>query len=772
MKIFTLHSLLVLCAVCLLLHPLNAQVKKNDRPGLTYLKVSINTENDALAKLSALGIAVDHGELINGNFITDINSNEYAQIRNDFKIEVLENDMEAAYARLIREDQLNPQTPVTDRFGCSYATPANFNLGSMGSYLTLQEMLNELDEMATLYPNLITVKQPLNPGQTTAEGRPLYYVKISDNPNTDEAEPKVLYTGLHHAREPISMMSLIFYMHYILEHYDTDSEIQNLVNSLELYFVPCVNPDGYVYNQTTNPNGGGLWRKNRRNNGNGIYGVDLNRNYGYQWGLNSGSSGTPSSDTYRGPSAFSEPETQMIRDFSVAKQFATSLNSHSYGNYLIHQWEYQNVVAEPATFATMGAALTSCNGFTVGNAFQTVGYLASGGATDWLYGEQTTKPKVYAFTPEIGTSFWPTPSNIIPLCNNTMQMYLQMAEYARCGVFLVNAGNDATICEGTGTTLTATPSGGATPYTYAWSNGETGSSISVSPAVTTTYTVTVTSANGCTVTDQVKVTVANCSGVCGSPQTVVNTNSFETSMGIWTDGGTDCAIVTAYPNTGTRSLQLRDNTTTSLASTGNLNLSAYNKIVVSFSYLCVSFDNSAEDFWLQISTNGGSTYTTKEEWNLGDEFQNGIRYNQDITINGPFTSNTRIRFRCDASDDDDQVHLDDITITGCLPVNLGNDEINAAFNFVPGSGTPGHTALKAHLYPNPVSGELNLQLLVEREEQRHLVIYDALGRVVRELEAPLNEGWNLIRFDLSGLPHGLYIVADGRSNLGKFMKVD
>ena len=766
MKHFSLPALCALYAVCFLLHPLQAQKNNQEKSRLTYLKVSINTENDALAKLSALGIAVDHGELKDGRFVTDISSDEYALIQNDFPVQVLETDMEQVYARLIQEDLLNPNPPATDRFACSYTTPANFNLGSMGSYLTYQQMLDELDQMAALYPDLITVKQTVSASLTTAEGRPLYYVKISDNPNTDEAEPRVLYTGLHHAREPVSMMSLIFFMHYILENYNSDSEIQNLVNSLELYFVPCVNPDGYIYNQTTNPNGGGLWRKNRRNNGGGVYGVDLNRNYGYQWGLNSGSSGSASSDTYRGPSAFSEPETRMIRDFCISKQFATSLNSHSYGNYLIYQWEYQNVVAEPATFASMGAQLTSCNGFTAGNAFQTVGYLASGGATDWMYGEQVAKPKMYAFTPEIGPSFWPAPSSIIPLCNSTMQMYLQMAEYARCGVLSVNAGADATICAGTSTTLTATPGGGAAPFTYDWSNGSTGNSVSVSPAVTTTYTVTVTSATGCTTTDQVKVTVSDCSGVCGSPQTVINTNGFETSFGIWTDGGTDCAIVAAYPNTGTKSLQLRDNTTTSLASTGNLNIAAYNKIVVSFSYLCVSFDNSAEDFWLQISTNGGSTYTTKEEWNLGDEFQNGVRYNQDITILGPFTSSTRIRFRCDASDDDDQVHLDDVTITGCTPVSFGGGTPDVAFKTAPGnSGAP-----IAHLFPNPTTGDLNLQLFVEEASQRRIVVYNAFGQAVREVNAALSEGWNLVRFEVSELPHGLYYVADDHSSLGRFIK--
>ena len=109
-------------------------------------------------------------------------------------------------------------------------------------------------------------------------------MKISDNPNTDEPEPEVLYTALHHAREPESLSQLIYYMWYVLENYATDPEVQALVDNTEMYFAPCINPDGYLYNEQTDPNGGGLWRKNRRDNLDGEFGVDLNRNYDFSWG--------------------------------------------------------------------------------------------------------------------------------------------------------------------------------------------------------------------------------------------------------------------------------------------------------------------------------------------------------------------------------------------------------------------------------------------------------------------------------------------------------
>ena len=149
--------------------------------------------------------------------------------------------------------------------------PSNFNLGTMGGYLTYDEMLAELDAMHTQYPNLVTQKSPISSFQTY-ENRPIYHVRISDNPDVNESgEPNILYTAIHHAREPMSLVQTIFYMWYLLENYGTNDEVTYLVDHTQMFFVPCLKPDGYIYNELTNPNGGGMWRKNRRNG----YGIDL-----------------------------------------------------------------------------------------------------------------------------------------------------------------------------------------------------------------------------------------------------------------------------------------------------------------------------------------------------------------------------------------------------------------------------------------------------------------------------------------------------------------
>lgn len=397
-------------------------------------RVKVITGKNGLELLAKAGVAVDHGIVKKDvYFISDLSDSELQEVRAaGLEYTVLINDMAAYYGS--RNQEQGGVAKPTDA-GCTecltYATPANFHLGSMGGFFTYPEMLDMLDSMRSKFPNLITARQTLGT-TTTLQGRPLYYVKISDNPDTDEAEPEALYTALHHAREPESLSQLIFYMWYLLEHYNTDAEIKYLVDHTELYFVPCVNPDGYVYNYTTNPNGGGMWRKNRRNNGTS-FGVDLNRNYDSYWGYdNIGSSPNGSNDTYRGTSGFSEPETQAIRDFCNARQFRMALNAHTFSNLLIYPYGHIAGYQTPDSliFQSFAADMTECSGFTAGTGDQTVGYVTNGDSDSWMYDVLPTKGKIFSMTPEAGDQtdgFWPQSSRIIPIAKQTMDQNLDMA---------------------------------------------------------------------------------------------------------------------------------------------------------------------------------------------------------------------------------------------------------------------------------------------------------------------------------------------------------
>jgi len=404
-----------------------------------YHRVKINLQHHNINQLAKLGIAADHGEYKKGiHFISDLSDNEIEKVKNSgFNYQVLIQDVEQHY--IWQNNSLknyNPHQSILTTSSCKtcpqFQTPANFNLGSMGGFFTYQEMLNNLDSMAAKFPQLISQRQIIDTTHTL-NGNQLYWLKISDNPNSNETEPQILYTSLHHAREAESLSQLIFYMWYLLENYSTNDEIRHLVDNTEMYIVPCVNPDGYIYNETTNPSGGGMWRKNRRDNGDGSFGVDLNRNYGDHWGYDdNGSSPDPSSDTYRGTAGFSEIETQLVRDFCNSHQFKLALNNHTYSNLLIYPWGYIASFQTPDSliFQNFAKRMTKCSGFTYGTGNETVGYLVNGDSDDWMYGEQQSKPLILAMTPEAGNSsdgFWPAINRIVEIAKVTMDQNLSLA---------------------------------------------------------------------------------------------------------------------------------------------------------------------------------------------------------------------------------------------------------------------------------------------------------------------------------------------------------
>ena len=408
-----------------------------------YSRLKVFVTNDQLIKLGNLGVTVDHGIRKEGSFfISDFSSAERAIMdQYEFDYEVLIEDVEQYYIDILNHPEKqesglkNASCASTSGSGSIYAnpaTPTNFNLGTMGGYLKYNEMLAELDAMVQQYPNLITAKAPIS-SFVTHENRPIYHVKISDNPNVNETEPKVLYTAIHHAREPMSLMETIFFMWYVLENYGTNEEITYLVNETQLFFVPCINPDGYVYNETTNPNGGGMWRKNRRNNGGGVYGVDLNRNYGYGWGT-TGTSTNTSNDTYCGTAPYSEPEVQAMRWLVQNHNFVTAFNAHTYARSILFPIGTTN--AEFADhhdyFQAHTDHMVEFNGYT--SMKSSALYPASGDSDDYMYKMDIgvgVKDTIFVHTPEVGTAFWQPSSEIIATCKEMVFPNLILAHITR-----------------------------------------------------------------------------------------------------------------------------------------------------------------------------------------------------------------------------------------------------------------------------------------------------------------------------------------------------
>ncbi len=408
-------------------------------------KISYNQSED-LMKLESFGIPIDHGVHKKGVFIiSDFSISEIQTARNaGYTVDILIEDSKEYF---LQRNSINSVAErnlfCTDQTSSDFETPDNFNLGSMGGYLTYQEMLDQLDLMKSLYPDLITTKENISdfitegqPDSSTTPpigGNGIKWVKISDNPsNSSENEPQILYTAIHHAREPNSLSQLIFYMWYLLENYDEDNEIKSIVDNTELFFVPVINPDGYLYNEKTDPNGGGFWRKNRKN-GNG---VDNNRNYDYYingdpvdgiWG-GEGASNDPNNQTYHGTAPFSEVENQAIKWFCEQHYFVMALNNHSYGELLLYPYGYANDVPTPENelFEIVSEVLVSQNGYD--NILSSGLYPAAGDSDDFMYGTIGTHDKIYAMTPEIGPEFWPPSSQIEGIAKSMMYLNITSAK--------------------------------------------------------------------------------------------------------------------------------------------------------------------------------------------------------------------------------------------------------------------------------------------------------------------------------------------------------
>ena len=348
-------------------------------------------------------------------------------------------------ARTALEWQGNPVSNII-------AVPAAFTVQpTLAGYYSFPQMNAAMDALVAAYPGIAS---KISLGKTY-ENRDIWMIKISDNVATDEPnEPEVLYMGLQHAREAITGSSMIFFMQYLCEQYSKDVRIKNLIDNREIYIIPCFNPDGWEYNRSTDPNGGGGWRKNRRLNSGSSYGVDLNRNWGIDWANCSAPiSGPPSScgsslstdDTYWGVAAFSEKETDAVRTFAQSHHLVAGFDQHAYGPYYsvpFGRHSLHTMSAKAANFYTAVPALMGTyNGMRAADSYDALGYEVAGGFKDWMLMGNIgtgTKDTVYALTGEgaagggtaaFGTysSFWAPASQIVSLSRSMCYQNLQLA---------------------------------------------------------------------------------------------------------------------------------------------------------------------------------------------------------------------------------------------------------------------------------------------------------------------------------------------------------
>ncbi|WP_214410857.1 M14 family metallopeptidase [Sphaerisporangium fuscum] len=316
--------------------------------------------------------------------------------------------------------------------------PQDFPPADSG-YHNYAEMTAEVNRVVAQYPS---IAKKFSYG-TSYGGRDLVGVKISDNVATDENEPEVLFTAHQHAREHLTVEMALYLLNLFTSGYGSDSRITGLVNSREIWILPDVNPDGGEYDIASGSYRS--WRKNRQpNSGSSYVGTDLNRNWAFKWGCCGGSSGSTSSETYRGSAAESAPEVKAVADFvrgrvvGGVQQIKTNIDWHTYSELVL--WPYGYTYSDTApgmtqddhdAFAALGRNMASTNGYTPEQASDL--YITDGSIDDWLWGTY----KIFSFTfemyPKNGSpGFYPPDEQIVPQTTRNKEAVLRFLEYSDC----------------------------------------------------------------------------------------------------------------------------------------------------------------------------------------------------------------------------------------------------------------------------------------------------------------------------------------------------
>ncbi|GGS25623.1 M14 family metallopeptidase [Streptomyces griseoviridis] len=307
-------------------------------------------------------------------------------------------------------------------------------------YHNYAEMNAEIDARIAAYPGIMS-KRVIG---KSYQGRDIVAVKISDNVAADENEPEVLFTHHQHAREHLTVEMALYLIRELGAGYGSDSRVTSMVNGREIWIVPDLNPDGGEYDIATGSYRS--WRKNRQpNSGSTAVGTDLNRNWAYRWGCCGGSSGSASSETYRGSAGESAPEVKVVADFVRSRvvggvqQIKAGIDFHTYSELVL--WPFGYTTADTTTgmtaddrnaFAAIGQKMAASNGYTAEQSSDL--YITDGSIDDWLWGNQ----KIFGYTFEMypasssGGGFYPPDEVIERETSRNRDAVLQLLENADC----------------------------------------------------------------------------------------------------------------------------------------------------------------------------------------------------------------------------------------------------------------------------------------------------------------------------------------------------
>ncbi|MEU4464921.1 MULTISPECIES: M14 family metallopeptidase [unclassified Streptomyces] len=306
-------------------------------------------------------------------------------------------------------------------------------------YHNYAEMTSEINSIVSANPSIASQRVI----GKSYQGRNIVAVKISDNVSADESEPEVLFTHHQHAREHLTVEMALYLLRELTSDYGSDSRVTSMVNNREIWIVPDINPDGGEYDIATGSYRS--WRKNRQpNSGSSYVGTDLNRNWNYRWGCCGGSSGSASSDTYRGTAAESAPEVKVVADFVRSRvvggtqQIKAGVDFHTYSELVLWPFGYTYsdtttgmTADDHAAFKTVGQKMAASNGYTAEQSSDL--YITDGSIDDYLWGAH----KIFGYTFEMyprsgGGGFYPPDEVIERETSRNRDAVLQLLENADC----------------------------------------------------------------------------------------------------------------------------------------------------------------------------------------------------------------------------------------------------------------------------------------------------------------------------------------------------
>jgi len=355
-------------------------------------------------------LPIDKIEILSKNFQEQID------------IEKIENDK----IKIEFEEKLNKLTTEEEKRNFTFSQDEFYR-----RYQNLAEIEAYLENLRRTFPTMVD-RDTIGP---SLERRNIYVYRIHAPGAWNPNKPALFFNSLQHAREWVSPPTGIFSAERFIRDYTTNPQVKTLLDAINVYYLPIVNPDGYVFTQSNR-----MWRKNRRPNQGGSFGVDLNRNWRSGFG-GPGSSNVPSSETYRGPSALSEPESRALSSYLTANaNIKAGIDFHSYSQLNLRPWGKQNGGSpDEARLLAIGArmvdAIRSVNGVSYQNIRAHQLYLASGILCDEFYEHH----KQMGYTIELrpanagGGGFALPPAQILPTAQENWRAVLVLAEFTRTG---------------------------------------------------------------------------------------------------------------------------------------------------------------------------------------------------------------------------------------------------------------------------------------------------------------------------------------------------